>query len=214
LGSLFARVAAGYTGTLAVPPADLGQTLAAYNNVPLMTAAQVDELYRTGWELIGHHGQTFNGMTAAQVQACLDLFLTYCAANGYTRGRSHWVYVGGWFDIASATIVNRQFLTARRVGGTNNPYVNNIRGAVNPPAFGSVYLGQSYSLAAAKAKLDAVYAQGNGVVIFTNHNIVPTYTAEPEDWLTSDYTALVAYAKSLGFTNCTFDAEFGTLYPD
>lgn len=205
--------AQGYLGTMAVPPADLGQTLPAYNNVPLMTAAQVDTLYSAGWELVGHHGTSFSGMSAAQVQTALDLWHAFAATNGYTRGRSHWVYVGGWFDTTSAAIVTRQFLSARRVSGTAQPYTTNVRRSFEPTQTGSIYLTQAYSLATAKARLDAVNALGNGVVIFTNHNIVPTYTAEPEDWTVADFTELVAYAKSLGFVGSTFDAEFGTLYP-
>lgn len=205
--------AAGYTGTLAVPPADLGQTLAVYNNVPIITAAQVAQLYAAGWELIGHHGTSFSGMSASQVQACLDLWHAFCAANGYTRGRSHWAYAGGWFDTASAAIVARNgFVSARRVSGTSQPYTTNVRRVFEPTQCGSVYLTQSYALATAKARLDAVAALGNGVVIFTNHNVVPSYTAEAEDWTTADYAALVAYARQLGFVGSTFDVEFGTLY--
>ena len=151
-------------------------------------------------------------MTASQIQACLDLWFTFAAANGYTRGRSHWVYVGGWFDTASAAIVNRQFISARRVSGAAQPYTTNTRRAFEPSQTGSIYLSQSYLLATAKARLDAVSALGNGVVIFTNHNVVPSYTAEVEDWTVADYTELVAYAKSLGFVGSTFDAEFGSLY--
>lgn len=36
--------------------------------------------------------------------------------------------------------------------------------------------------------------------------------AAPEDWLISDFTALVAYAKSLGFVGSSYDAEYGTRY--
>ncbi len=199
--------AAGYTGTLAVMAGSIGGT---YAGLPVVTQAQLNTLYADGWEFVGHHESSFNGQTAAQRQAMIDLFKAWSIANGFVRGRSHWTYVGGWFDAASSAQITDQFLSARRVQGPNGGYGGG--GVYEPTQISTAYPGQAVSLASLKAKVDTLVASKNGLLILSFHNILPTYSAEAEDWLTSDFQELVSYALSKGVKSSSYTEEFGSMY--
>lgn len=204
--------AAGYTGTMACMPLSWGTVYTGGNNQLIMSAAQFAEMYAAGWEAAGHAETSFSGKTAAQIQTALDDFLNWSITNGYTRGRSHWVYVGGWFDSTSQDIVRRNMLTASRVGGvcvgfqTGDVFDNR--------QIGNYYNTTSVTAAQIKAKMDLLAEQGNGLLILTFHNVVDTLTAEPEDITTANFQDIVNYAVSNGIKSSGFDKEFGTLWPN
>lgn len=200
----------GYVGTLACMPASWGTVYSGGNNQPIMSATQAAEMYSSGWEFVGHAETSFNGKSASQVQADIDSFLNWSIANGYKRGRSHWVYVGGWFNTTTANIINNQFVSARRIGGIANGF--QTPDVFEPSQISTYYNTTGYSVATYKAKLDQLATSKSGLLIITFHNVVPSLTAEPEDITTSDFEQVIAYAASLGIKSTTFDAEFGSIW--
>lgn len=192
--------AAGYAGGIAVEHTAVG-------NADRCSLAQLQQMYADGWSMYGHHVAQITDLTDAQAVQVFADSKTFLQGSGFRRGADHWVWPGGARDAAKEAIAARYWRTMRKVGAHHwfaAPYVFERK----DPAH--VYLQTSVTLASAKAKIDSVAAAGSGAVVFVNHSLVNS-TAAPEDWLISDYQALVDYAKTKGLVDTNLDKLCGGL---
>ena len=189
--------AAGFTGSVAAEYANMGGT-------NRMSVAQLDELYAAGWEVLGHHNVGIPGMTEAVARSHFEGARDFMAGRGYTRGTSHWVWPGGSRN-ATVDAWAADYYRTRR--GTLPMATVASKDFFDPYDVSIFYITSGKTLAQVQAHLDKVAAYG-GAAIIVFHDLVNSKVAA-EDWLISDFDALVSYAAGLGLAGTGFDYLFG-----
>jgi hypothetical protein len=184
----------GYTATL-FPILDRLGT-ATY-----LTLAQVKALQNVyGWE-IGAHASTvaahtsYPAKTDAQVEAEMSAIRIWQAENGCPSGNFAWPV--GYYTSANAARVAKHFATARSTSGFHDPV-----DVSDTMRLSSHTLVAATTLAAAKVYVDQAVA-GKSWLKLCVHNLVAS-GATGNDWLISDFNALVDYIATKGIAVASF----------
>lgn len=198
--ALPALSAVGWRGNVAVEYGKVGST------AQFLTLAQLNTLYAAGHDMCGHDTGNQVDVGAAQAETNARTCSAYLRSNGWHRAARYYVLPqGGHADWLEA-ILKRFFPKwRRRVTPTSNVAVPYLTDPVSPAVY---YVTSTKSLATVKAYLDSVAASGH-VAILVFHDIVNTISV-PEDWLISDFQALVTYAHGLGMANATLSELYGS----
>jgi len=161
--------------------------------------SQLQEMHAASWEMVTH-GKTHNMFTTLSAE---DLTAELIASKNYIKNNfcdecSHnLVYPGGGYNAAVINAVKNYFITARTVSEYPRGILTRIGDLHLLPS--CAYILNTTTLANAKILMDRLYNSG-GQMLFVFHNLV-SEAPTTYQWLISDFTELVAYAKSLGFVS-------------
>jgi peptidoglycan/xylan/chitin deacetylase (PgdA/CDA1 family) len=159
-----------------------------------VTLAQAQEMYAGGWDIANHSDDSASlvGLTEGQVTTKLAACKTALDGWGMTRASMHHAYPGGAYDetvIAGAQAAG--IVTGRgTVWATNSMFALPAIDTMRWPY--TTTLGNSTSLADAKALVDRIATHGGGLSI-VGHVLVEGAPSSSTEWNVDDYHALIDY---------------------
>lgn len=183
--------AKNYPAGMAACTADIGEPT-PYGGT-LCTLAQMQEMYAAGWEVYGHHTAKMTEFTEADQVVIHRGAKAFLSTNGFLRGDRIWVWPGGAHNATVEAIARRYWQTLRRVGTFTVMGTPHVYDPLDPPI---EYVTASKSLAVMTDRIDRIAISG-GHITFVFHNIGTTKVFA-EDWLVSDFQALLNYIESKG----------------
>jgi peptidoglycan/xylan/chitin deacetylase (PgdA/CDA1 family) len=160
---------------------------------PIASAAQVDKLYRAGWEVGIHSEDDLTAMTQEQVRTHVLDLMQKVRDNGWRSGVGAERHISYFSSLRNATVI----AGVKEAGVLSGSLT---RGAtINWPVV-SPYMLEDYglgsqNLATAQTFVDGAIAKA-GTLLLLVHGL-----AEPpgvNEWDTSDFAALIAYIAGKG----------------
>lgn len=189
----------GFSGTAYVI-ADLIDANSYYMTTPQLRTMQEF----SGWDIAAHaytvanHNQTgaFTALSDTALDTELRLLREWLTAKGF-KGVDHFAYPQGLLNPATEAIVQRYFASAR----STQQYPFETVPACNPLRLRAQSHSLGTTLATAKAKIDAAYANKSWDII-TLHDLVTTPPTPPGttlvQWDISSFQQTVDYAATKG----------------
>ena len=177
-----------------------------------MTPAQMQELYKSGWDICNHSKTHphFGLLTQQQIEDELEDCKVNLDNLGLTRASKHVAYPFGEYDgNALAAMAHWGAKTGRTVTGFFNLYEQGLYDLGFPFKICVRTIGNTTTLDMAKSYIDLALSL-NVSTTFLFHNFVEANPSDYE-WLISDFSGLLDYIESLGLQTLTID-EYYRLY--
>jgi len=171
-----------------------------------MTTAQVASLYAAGWDLGNHSIDATDLTTLSEAEATSNLATAkaWLDTRGYTRASAHCAYPNGGYNAT----VQAAAAAAGCVSGRSTIYNCVLSPWPDWFAVQGRMVGNTTSLAQAKATIDNIKARGE-VVPFIFHNLVVGAASSTTEWNIDDFKALVDYIVAQGVTPITVTDLYG-----
>jgi hypothetical protein len=167
-----------------------------YTNIDVnsswLSTAQLLAMQTAGWT-VGTHGE-LNWGSGPAAEAEINACVAFLQGIGIATGWKHCAYpLGQSTRDTYAMVTAAGIVTGRTTSSTIYPYIG--IGAANALIIaGGTQLGNTVSLAAAKAYADACVA-ANKIVGFFFHNLVAGAAGSSSQWNIDDFKALIDYLR-------------------
>lgn len=155
--------------------------------------SQLQELYAAGWDMHGHHTSQMTFLSETDQVAVHRASKGFLSTNGFLRGDRIWVWPGGTRNATAEAIALRYWQTLRRVSAFTQMGTPHLYDPADPPL---VYATVTHTLARMQDRIDRLAISGGHVTIVF-HSLVSSVAAT-EDWLVSDFKALLDYIEVKG----------------
>lgn len=165
----------------------------AVGNVDRCSQGMLNEMYAAGWDMCAHHTVGFTTLQDSEQVTHHRAMRDYLSANNFDRANHIFAYPGGLRNASTDKIARGYWQVSRAVSSMT---VQGCAGAFDPVRPPHAYINSSTTLANAKGRIDRAKAYG-GSIVFIFHSIVES-GATAENWLRSDFVALLDYIASQG----------------
>lgn len=85
------------------------------NEINHMTLAQLKELYKTGWDISGHHETNLTSLTEEEIETIFKNTKNYLYKNGFHKGAEDFAYPNGAWNETVINLAKKYFRSARTI---------------------------------------------------------------------------------------------------